>query len=323
MLLTVGNAGYWIPYAAARAIAKTFCYSIRHALTPVFGVEFIDDCIHPDSKDFGVMMIDPAITSECTALMQEYRKLEVGNGGKIPGKLYDANAAHLASLTDHTAAALGSPLNVQRHLPKPLKIHGFKAVNALHKHVHANDTSSSGYSTETSNNDDEYALSPTSPSPISPRFKNVWKLPIAPRSTPRLIEEEVISPKTLTVGGVKLKKGYFDAACQSVMSSPTVSPKTKVELGKRVMEVDEEYDAGTSSDEMEGVVLTGKGKEESLRYHGGLEKDGSEGTPSEEEEAAKVLLSLGSKKEEAGETKAVVGLGLWGVRKIAKRRASA
>ena len=148
-------------------------------------------------------------------------------------------------------------------------------------------------------------------------------MPIAPRSTPRLIEEEVISPKTLTVDGVKVKKGYFDAACQSVMSSPAVSPRTKVEHGKRVMEVDEEYDAGTSSDEMEGVVLTGKGKEESLRYHGGLEKNGSEGTPSEEEEAAKVLLSLGSKKETAGESRPTAGLGLWGVRKIAKRRASA
>ena len=258
------------------------------------------------------MMIDPALTVECTALMQEYRELEVGNGGKVPGKLSPANATHSVSPTDHTAATLGSPLNIQRHLPKPLKIHGFKAVNALHKHVHANDTSSSGYSTETSNNDDEYALSPTSPSPVSPRFKNVWKMPAAPRSTPRLIEEEVISPKTLTVGGVKMKKAYFDAACQSVGSSAAVSPKTKLELGKRVMEVDEEYDAGTSSDEMDGVVMTGKGKEESLRYHGGLEKDESEGTPSEEEEAAKVLLSLGSKKEKDNKSKAMIGLGFVG-----------
>ena len=298
----------------------------------MFGIEFIDDCIHPDSKEFGVMMIDPTITVECTALMQEYRKHDVGNGGKIPGKLFAANPAGSAMPTDHTAATLGSPLNIQRHLPKPLKIHGFKAINALHKHVHASDTSSSGYSTESSNNDDEYALSPTSPSPVSPRFKNSWKMPfaprstprcIAPRTTPRLIEEEAISPKTFTDGGVKVKKGYFDAACQSMSPDAAVSPKTKVELGKRVLEIDEEYDAGTSSDEMGDVVMTGEGREECLRYHGGLEKEASEGTPSEEEEAAKVLLSLGSKHETAEPTEAVVGLGLWGVKKIAKRRASA
>ena len=75
------------------------------------------------------------------------------------------------------------------------------------------------------------------------------------------------------------------------------SPRSEVEHEKRVMDLDEEYDAGTSSVEMEGVVLSEKDEEESLRYHGGIEKDGSGSTPSEEEAAAKVLLSFGCNEE--------------------------
>jgi hypothetical protein len=32
--------GYWMPYEAARAMAATFCWRIRYALTPLFGTEF-------------------------------------------------------------------------------------------------------------------------------------------------------------------------------------------------------------------------------------------------------------------------------------------
>jgi hypothetical protein len=45
--------GYWIPYLAAKHIAATFCYRIRHALTPVFGLDFIDLCVPPSDPRFG------------------------------------------------------------------------------------------------------------------------------------------------------------------------------------------------------------------------------------------------------------------------------
>ncbi|KAJ5505257.1 hypothetical protein N7453_004214 [Penicillium expansum] len=39
--------GYWMPYEAARAMAATFCWRIRYALTPLFGTEFPAMCIPP------------------------------------------------------------------------------------------------------------------------------------------------------------------------------------------------------------------------------------------------------------------------------------
>ncbi|KAF2465462.1 uncharacterized protein BDR25DRAFT_239204 [Lindgomyces ingoldianus] len=59
--------GYWMPYKAAKAVAATFCYNIRHALTPVFGKDFLSMCTPPKSPNFGRFLIDPAIIRECTA----------------------------------------------------------------------------------------------------------------------------------------------------------------------------------------------------------------------------------------------------------------
>ncbi|KAF2458756.1 transcription regulator HTH, apses-type DNA-binding domain-containing protein, partial [Lineolata rhizophorae] len=53
--------GYWVPYKAAKAIAATFCYEIRHALTPVFGPDFVNQCIPPGSPNFQNFKINPAI----------------------------------------------------------------------------------------------------------------------------------------------------------------------------------------------------------------------------------------------------------------------
>ncbi|KAF2092183.1 DNA-binding domain of Mlu1-box binding protein MBP1 [Saccharata proteae CBS 121410] len=33
--------GYWMPFEAAKAVAATFCHPIRHALTPIFGPDFL------------------------------------------------------------------------------------------------------------------------------------------------------------------------------------------------------------------------------------------------------------------------------------------
>ncbi|KAF2652686.1 hypothetical protein K491DRAFT_706309 [Lophiostoma macrostomum CBS 122681] len=58
--------GYWMPYKAAKAVAATFCYNIRHLLTPVFGNDFLDICTHPNEPSFGKFVIDPEIVRECT-----------------------------------------------------------------------------------------------------------------------------------------------------------------------------------------------------------------------------------------------------------------
>ncbi|EUC37487.1 hypothetical protein COCCADRAFT_85347 [Bipolaris zeicola 26-R-13] len=67
--------GYWIPYQAARAIAATFCYDIRWALTPVFGNDFPSICLTPDDPCFAKFVIDPAIVRYCSEETTKFREL--------------------------------------------------------------------------------------------------------------------------------------------------------------------------------------------------------------------------------------------------------
>ncbi|KAL1952728.1 hypothetical protein VTO42DRAFT_4406 [Malbranchea cinnamomea] len=68
--------GYWMPFEAAKAVAATFCWRIRYALTPVFGVDFLSMCIPPSDPRFGRMVIDPAIVEAVTETARRYRLLE-------------------------------------------------------------------------------------------------------------------------------------------------------------------------------------------------------------------------------------------------------
>ncbi|KAI9804696.1 MAG: hypothetical protein M1833_006771 [Piccolia ochrophora] len=72
---SIAAQGYWMPYEAAKAVATTFCYRIRHALFPIFGPDFIDACITPDDPAFGRMVIESAIVDRCTAAAHECRAL--------------------------------------------------------------------------------------------------------------------------------------------------------------------------------------------------------------------------------------------------------
>lgn len=65
-----------MPYEAAKAVAATFCWDIRYALTPLFGTDFPSLCIPPHSRQFGKMTIDPEIIREATGLSSKYRQLE-------------------------------------------------------------------------------------------------------------------------------------------------------------------------------------------------------------------------------------------------------
>jgi hypothetical protein len=67
-------AGYWIPFDAAKAVAATFCYSIRYALTPVFGPDFIETCIEPGSECFSRMTIDPRVVERCVLQCRHYKE---------------------------------------------------------------------------------------------------------------------------------------------------------------------------------------------------------------------------------------------------------
>jgi hypothetical protein len=257
-----------MPYEAAKAVAATFCWSIRYALTPVFGIDFIDLCVPPDSDKFGVMMLDSKITKLCTEQAMEYRQLELDNPSSRP------------------TSAMPSPRTPTTPLHRPLVgAPRFKAIN---------DGASSGYSTGSSQ-DDEYTISPTSSVPY---FRNVWTTGNTPRSTPRF--DETPSPKTL-IPRIKARRergedddfGYRESS-PSKCSSPALSPKSRHEDLRR-MEIDEDYDGDGDSSEMD-VGKHGKGEEAvSPRYHAGEEGSKDmvrEGLEFGEKEAAKALLSL-------------------------------
>lgn len=69
------SVGYWMPYEAAKAVAATFCYHIRYALTPVFGVDFLSLCIRPEDPSFGRMIINRSIVRQCTEAARGFRAL--------------------------------------------------------------------------------------------------------------------------------------------------------------------------------------------------------------------------------------------------------
>ena len=91
--------GYWMPFDAAKALAATFCWKIRYALTPLFGNEFPAMCISPnDRKNYGRMVIPPEIIRRATETATYYRSLEVRNSTVHP--LTPSNR-HLPSMTHH------------------------------------------------------------------------------------------------------------------------------------------------------------------------------------------------------------------------------
>lgn len=69
------DAGYWMPYEAAKAVAATFCFHIRYALTPVFGLDFSELCVVPEDPSFGRMVIDRNIIRQCTEAADEFHAL--------------------------------------------------------------------------------------------------------------------------------------------------------------------------------------------------------------------------------------------------------
>lgn len=64
-----------MPFDAAKGIAATFCYHIRYALTPVFGLEFLSLCIPPEDPAFGAMVISPDTVRQSTEVANAFREL--------------------------------------------------------------------------------------------------------------------------------------------------------------------------------------------------------------------------------------------------------
>ena len=206
-----------MPFEAAKAVAATFCWNIRYALTPVFGADFPSQCIQPGSDRFGEMVIDCNITRRCTEEAKAYHSME-------------ALASSRAASIMRSPLAPDSP-TYPRHV-KQLRPKGLRLVGNV----------SSGYSTDASN-DDHYTLVPSMP---HLPYRNTWTPSNIPRS---VVETRLPSPHEILAGIAAAAERGNDLVTDSSSStsSPPLSPKSR-----RVYPMDEDYDGDSSAESSDG-----------------------------------------------------------------------
>lgn len=246
-----------MPYEAAKAIAATFCWKMRYALTPVFGLDFPDTCLSSDDPHYGDMILNHDITKRCTEEAAAYRLME------LESRSASARASPMlpSPLTPSTPT---HPRPYQELRPKTLKL----------------DTAQSGYSTESSVRDDKYQLNSK-----NNYYRNIW----TPANTPRSVgpnEARLPTSRDIFAGfNVSNKRGASAMSdSSSELSSPAISPKT---IPKRVYHADEEYDGDSSASDAET-----KGRDGLARLRGRNGKMLGRGRMPSDERAAYLLMGL-------------------------------
>ena len=126
--------GYWLPYEAARAIAAKFCWEIRYALTPVFGMDFPKSCIQPHDSKFLKLGIDKSIIHRCTQLASEFRsEMQSPSTMKLPRSLYNGPTQSLrpkpAAKSDYESGYGTDTDRSQPNSPDP-SCYGWTPINA-------------------------------------------------------------------------------------------------------------------------------------------------------------------------------------------------
>ena len=155
-----------MPFEAAKAVAATFCWRIRHILTPVFGLDFIDMCIHPtDRGRYGRMIIHKSIVNKSTEIANYYRTLDL-----------QSLSPQQPLLTSRHPPDLSKPFEKQI-LPK-----SFDHRHLGHRLRHSYADSLVGYGsspeyTSGASSSDTYCMSPVSP------IRNTFTPVNTPRST--------------------------------------------------------------------------------------------------------------------------------------------
>lgn len=77
---SVAAQGYWMPFSCARAICMTFCYDVRWALVPIFGYEFVDQCLLPHHADFAKFKISSETVQDARRMADGYKTVEIDPG---------------------------------------------------------------------------------------------------------------------------------------------------------------------------------------------------------------------------------------------------
>ena len=177
-----------MPFEAAKAVAATFCYGIRYALTPLFGPNFASMCVKPSAEGFGQMIIGSQLIKQCAEEARRFRDLFLRDGSQTasPG---------IASFT---------PIQATSWTSKSLRPRTTQPMDA-----------ESGYCTDTDRSE-HYLPSPQSTFTFSsvnaPRVSNrQFKLP-----SPREILDDSMSAK-----------GYNAPPNSPDSSESDISPKTK------------------------------------------------------------------------------------------------
>lgn len=166
----MANTGYWMPFDAAKAVAATFCWKIRYALTPVFGPDFPKMCLRPEAEGFGTMIIDLAVTQRCTEQAGFYRQLET-------------------NALSGVATAFRSPLTPESPtIPRHVK--------ELRPKARQSARSGSGYDSDSSFAGSYMA---TSVSPTIP-YCNTWTPANTPRSVGPALHDRLPSPQDVLAG---------------------------------------------------------------------------------------------------------------------------
>ncbi|KAH8435236.1 putative APSES transcription factor Xbp1 [Aspergillus melleus] len=237
--------GYWMPFEAAKAVAATFCWRIRHILTPVFGLDFIDMCIHPtDRARYGRMIIHKSIVDKSTKMANYYRALELQS---LPPQQ--------SLLTSRHPPDLSKPFEKQI-LPK-----SFDHPHLGHRLRHSYADRLVGYGsspeyTSGASTSDKYCMSPVSPirntfTPVNtPRSADV-KMGCSGTATPRdlLCSLQNMSRKrAIDASDGESGSGSSDATTSSntIYTSSTTSANTSSDCPS---EIDDDADADADADE--------------------------------------------------------------------------
>jgi hypothetical protein len=140
-----------MPFKAAKAVAATFCYNIRFALTPIFSEDFVDLCVRPSDRSFGSFRIDRDIIRQCTAETQSWLTRDDARHTPTPSLYSSPEPSASDAYTISKPASLYGPFRFKKLRPKILK---------------ATD-SESGYGTDSDLASDKLACSPD----VSPKTK--------------------------------------------------------------------------------------------------------------------------------------------------------
>lgn len=240
-----------MPFDAAKAVAATFCWKIRHALTPVFGLDFPSQCIHPqDRACFGRMVIDPNIVRKATETASLYRMWEL----RTPPSLSSSFQHHSTRPSSPSPTERGDGFAARKQLlfPRSDRKHADSlSTSTTSTSVSTVSTaSSSGYGSSPEYGSDTYCVSPVSP------YRNTFTPFNTPRSadvvhsklripTPQEILVSVSEKAAMGMGMVS-DEGGATADDNTETSSMMYSPSSMSEsychsLGLNDDEKDEDY----------------------------------------------------------------------------------